>query len=191
MSSGSSYRGSVRPATNTGSVTAMLGRDGTTEQKSVFDKMRAELGLGAENSLMTNGSPNGRGIPIPQSDSIMRDVGEGMGKNINDVLMQTQSIQNKYGNPNDKSVKEIMDEFNAEQTKTPVYVAPKQTVADRKGYTPTPAPKPKVKVNYNKNKPVAVKSKPSRTPAPKPTRTTGSRGGRGNVSARRRLTGGR
>ena len=75
--------------------------------------------------------------------------------------------------------------------KGPSYDEPKQTVADRKGYTPKPVSKPKVKVSYNKNKPVAVKSKPSRTPTPKPSRTTGSRGGRGNVGARKRLTGGR
>ena len=75
--------------------------------------------------------------------------------------------------------------------KAQAYEPPKQTVADRKGYTPKPVAKPKVKVNYNRNKPVAVKSKPSRTPTPKPTRTTGSRGGRGNVGASRRLTGGR
>ena len=72
----------------------------------------------------------------------------------------------------------------------PVVVTPKQTVADRKGYTPKPVAvvKPKVKVNYNKNKPVAVKkTKPTpRGPAPvKVTRTTGSRGGRGNVAAKR------
>ncbi len=75
--------------------------------------------------------------------------------------------------------------------KGPSYDEPKQTVADRKGYTPKPVSKPKVKVSYNKNKPVTVKSKPSRTPTPKPSRTTGSRGGRGNVGARKRLTGGR
>ena len=44
----------------------------------------------------------------------------------------------------------------------------------------------RVTVNYNKNKPVAVKSKPTRTPAPKVTRTTGSRGGRGNVAKKRK-----
>ena len=43
----------------------------------------------------------------------------------------------------------------------------------------------RVTVNYNKNKPVAVKSKPTRTPAPKVTRTTGSRGGRGNVAKKK------
>ena len=78
--------------------------------------------------------------------------------------------------------------------KGPSYDEPKQTVADRKGYTPEPAAKPRVKVDYNKNKPVAVKkTKPTpRGPQPvKVTRTTGSRGGRGNVGARRRLTGGR
>jgi len=48
----------------------------------------------------------------------------------------------------------------------------------------TPVVKPKVKVNYNRNKPVVVKSKPVRTPQPKPTRSTGSRGGRGNVAKR-------
>jgi hypothetical protein len=72
----------------------------------------------------------------------------------------------------------------------PVVVTPKQTVADRKGYTPKPVAvvKPKVKVNYNKNKPVAVKkTKPTpRGPAPvKVTRTTGSRGGGGNVAAKK------
>jgi hypothetical protein len=57
-----------------------------------------------------------------------------------------------------------------------------------------PPPPPRVTVNYNRNKPTpVVKSKPTpRGPQPfKPTRTTGSRGGRGNVSASRRLTGGR
>jgi len=172
--------------------------------------------------MMSSGSNSGRGIPIPQSDSVMRDVGEGMGKNLNDVMMQTQGIQNKYGDPNDKSIQQIMAEFNANESNTGIlnkvsesklrdeaikqriadktfvpmkkaqaYEPPKQTVADRKGYTPKPVAKPKVKVNYNRNKPVAVKSKPSRTPTPKPTRTTGSRGGRGNVGASRRLTGGR
>ena len=43
----------------------------------------------------------------------------------------------------------------------------------------------RVTVNYNKNRPVAVKSKPTRTPAPKVTRTTGSRGGRGNVAKKK------
>ena len=314
--------------------------------------------------MMSSGSNSGRGIPTATSDSIMRAVGEGMGKNLNDVMMQTQGIQNKYGNPDDKSVQQIMSEFNVNEaenafqgmdnnrtfsqkiadrydvtknfrdneidmkvmydtdprykahpsygeakglnvlnapffgrTKLPsvlddmvggvqtaamfggdllyqggqavadptksfsnvipsayeqarayalgrfdpsinvsnaqslfdsatklepdttridqgkvrdeaikqriadktfvpmkkaqAYEPPKQTVADRKGYTPKPVAKPKVKVNYNRNKPVAVKSKPVRTPTPKPTRTTGSRGGRGNVGARRRLTGGR
>ena len=58
---------------------------------------------------------------------------------------------------------------------------------------PAPAPK-RVTVSYNKNKPTPVKkSKPTgRGPQPsKPTRTTGSRGGRGNVGATKRLTGGR
>jgi hypothetical protein len=57
-----------------------------------------------------------------------------------------------------------------------------------------PPPPPRVTVNYNRNKPTpVVRSKPTpRGPQPsKPTRTTGSRGGRGNVSASRRLTGGR
>jgi hypothetical protein len=173
-------------------------------------------------SMMSSGSNSGRGIPTATSDSIMRAVGEGMGKNLNDVMMQTQGIQNKYGDPNDKSIQQIMAEFNANESNTGIlnkvsesklrdeaikqriadktfvpmkkaqaYEPPKQTVADRKGYTPKPVAKPKVKVNYNRNKPVAVKSKPVRTPTPKPTRTTGSRGGRGNVGARRRLTGGR
>jgi hypothetical protein len=47
-------------------------------------------------------------------------------------------------------------------------------------------PKPKVKVNYNKNMPAkVVQTKPGkRGPQPAaPTRTTGSRGGRGNVSS--------
>ena len=173
-------------------------------------------------SMMSSGSNSGRGIPTVKSDSVMRDVAEGMGKNLSEVIRKTQGIQNKYGDPNDKSIEQIMAEFNANQNnnsilnkvneselrdasikqkiadktfvpmkKAQAYEPPKQTVADRKGYTPKPVAKPRVKVNYNKNKPVAVKSKPSRTPTPKPTRTTGSRGGRGNVGANRRLTGGR
>ena len=74
------------------------------------------------------------------------------------------------------------------------YEPPKETVADRKGYTPKPAAKPRVKVDYNKNKPVVVKKTKPTGRGPQPVtvkRTTGSRGGRGNVGKRRRLTGNR
>jgi hypothetical protein len=69
-----------------------------------------------------------------------------------------------------------------EKTFTPRVVAPKKKVEAKKKKT---TPK-RVTVNYNKNKPVKVKSKPSRTPVPKVTRTTGSRGGRGNVSKKKK-----
>ncbi len=99
------------------------------------------------------------------------------------------------GKARDEVIKQrIADGTFVPMKKAQSYDPPKQTVADRKGYTPKPAAKPKVKVDYNKNKPVAVKkTKPTgRGPQPvKVTRTTGSRGGRGNVGAKRRLTGGR
>ena len=74
--------------------------------------------------------------------------------------------------------------------KAPAYEQPKQTVADRKGYTPQPKAKAKakVKVAYNKNTPAPTQKKQSRAGAKSvkaPTRTTGSRGGRGNVAAKR------
>jgi len=78
--------------------------------------------------------------------------------------------------------------------KAQAYEQPKQTVADRKGYTPQPKAKAKVKVDYNKNTPAPTQKKQSRAGAgaakAKITRTTGSRGGRGNVAKKRR-TGGR
>ena len=60
---------------------------------------------------------------------------------------------------------------------------------------PVAVAKPKVKVNYNRNTPAPTQKKQSRAGAgaakAKVTRTTGSRGGRGNVAKKRRLTGGR
>jgi len=93
------------------------------------------------------------------------------------------------GKVRDEAIKQrIADKTFVPMKKAPAYDPPKQTVADKKGYTPKPVAKPKVKVNYNRNKPVAVKkTKPTpRGPQPvKVTRTTGSRGGRGNVAAKK------
>ena len=66
----------------------------------------------------------------------------------------------------------------------PRVTAPAKKAAAKKKVVKKATPK-RVTVNYNKNKPVAVKSKPTRTPAPKVTRTTGSRGGRGNVAKKK------
>ena len=71
-----------------------------------------------------------------------------------------------------------------EGTFTPRVTAPAKKAAAEKKVVKKATPK-RVTVNYNKNKPVAVKSKPTRTPAPKVTRTTGSRGGRGNVAKKK------
>jgi hypothetical protein len=93
------------------------------------------------------------------------------------------------GKVRDEAIKQrIADKTFVPMKKAQAYEPPKQTVADKKGYTPKPIAKPKVKVNYNRNKPVAVKkTKPTpRGPQPvKVTRTTGSRGGRGNVGAKK------
>ena len=99
------------------------------------------------------------------------------------------------GKARDEVIKQrIADKTFVPGKKAPAYEPPKQTVADRKGYTPQPKAKAKVKVDYNKNTPAPTQKKQSRAGAgaakAKITRTTGSRGGRGNVAKKRR-TGGR
>jgi len=71
-----------------------------------------------------------------------------------------------------------------EEIFTPRVTRPAKEAEAEKKVVKKATPK-RVTVNYNKNKPVAVKSKPTRTPAPKVTRTTGSRGGRGNVAKKK------
>jgi len=95
------------------------------------------------------------------------------------------------GKARDEVIKQrIADKTFVPGKKAPAYEPPKQTVADRKGYTPQPKAKvkPKVKVNYNTNTPAPTQKKQSRAGAKSvkaPTRSTGSRGGRGNVSAKK------
>jgi len=95
------------------------------------------------------------------------------------------------GKARDEVIKQrIADKTFVPGKKAPAYEPPKQTVADRKGYTPQPKAKakPKVKVNYNTNTPARTQKKQSRAGAKSvkaPTRSTGSRGGRGNVSAKK------
>ena len=96
------------------------------------------------------------------------------------------------GKARDTVIKErIADGTFVPGKKAQAYETPKQTVADRKGYTPKSVAvvKPKVKVAYNKNTPTPTQKKQSRAGAgavkAKVTRTTGSRGGRGNVAAKK------
>ena len=129
------------------------------------------------------------------------DKAHSIGQNIHGLLNRPPSEDAiKIAKQKDAGTFKPMDKTHLKK-KEPVVVTPKQTVADRKGYTPKPVAvvkprpkpkpiakpiaKPKVKVAYNRNKPVVVKSKPKRTPQPKPTRSTGSRGGRGNVAKKK------
>jgi len=132
----------------------------------------------------------GRGARLQASDNA-----RGIAASGNAPALQGIFDRMDAGRARDEVIKQrIADGTFVPGKKAQAYNPPKETVADRKGYTPKPAAKTKVKVDYNKNKPVVVKkTKPTpRGPQPvKVTRTTGSRGGRGNVGARRRLTGGR
>ena len=63
-------------------------------------------------NMMSNGSNNGRGIDTSPSSTLGRDVAKGMNDNLNDVMRMTENIQSKYGDPNDKTVDQIMAEYN-------------------------------------------------------------------------------
>jgi len=64
--------------------------------------------------MMSSGSPNLRGFDTSGSDSVMRDVGEGMGEGLNNVMRMTENIQSKYGDPNDRTVDQIMSQYNVD-----------------------------------------------------------------------------
>ena len=63
-------------------------------------------------NMMSNGSNNGRGVDTSLSNTIGRDIASGMGDGLNDVMKMTENIQSKYGNPNDRTVDQIMSDYN-------------------------------------------------------------------------------
>ena len=65
-------------------------------------------------NMMANGSNSGRGVNTSLSNTIGRDVASGMGDGLNDVMRMTENIQSKYGDPNDRTIDEIMAQFNAD-----------------------------------------------------------------------------
>ena len=65
-------------------------------------------------NMMSNGSNSGRGVDTSLSNTIGRDVASGMGDGLNNVMRMTENIQSKYGDPNDKTVDEIMAQYNAD-----------------------------------------------------------------------------
>tara|TARA_R110000751_G_scaffold113775_1_gene212921 strand:- start:64 stop:1515 length:1452 start_codon:yes stop_codon:yes gene_type:complete len=65
-------------------------------------------------NMMSNGSNSGRGVDTSLSNTIGRDVASGMGDGLNNVMRMTENIQSKYGDPNDKTIDQIMAEFNAD-----------------------------------------------------------------------------
>ena len=151
------------------------------------------MALGAYGYQTINGLLDGtigKGSHTQAMDNIRGVAASGNADALSGILDRMDA-----GRARDEVIKQrIADGTFVPGKKAFAYDPPKETVADRKGYTPKPTAKPRVKVDYNKNKPVVVKkTKPTpRGPQPvKVKRTTGSRGGRGNVGARRRLTGGR
>jgi hypothetical protein len=118
--------------------------------------------------------------------------GYGMiGKQLFDMIVPEAKAAEVYSPPSVDNEKELVDSSNIflkdKETFQPRVTAPAKKAAEEKKKKVVKKATPKrVTVNYNKNRPVAVKSKPTRTPAPKVTRTTGSRGGRGNVAKKRK-----
>ena len=64
-------------------------------------------------NMMANGS-NSRGVDTSLSNTIGRDVASGMGDGLNDVMRMTENIQSKYGDPNDRTVDQIMSQYNVD-----------------------------------------------------------------------------
>lgn len=71
-------------------------------------------GVDTSSNMMASGSPNSRGVDSSLSNTIGRDVASGMGDGLNNVMRMTENIQSKYGDPNDKTIDEIMAQFNAD-----------------------------------------------------------------------------
>lgn len=65
-------------------------------------------------NMMANGSNSGRGVNTSLSNTIGRDVASGMGDGLNDVMRMTKNIQSKYGDPNDRTVDQIMSQYNVD-----------------------------------------------------------------------------
>ena len=65
-------------------------------------------------NMMANGSNSGRGVNTSLSNTIGRDVASGMGDGLNDVMRMTENIQSKYGDPNDRTVDQIMSQYNVD-----------------------------------------------------------------------------
>jgi len=64
--------------------------------------------------MMSNGSNNGRGVDTSLSNTMGRDIASGMGDGLNNVMRMTENIQSKYGDPNDRTVDQIMSQYNVD-----------------------------------------------------------------------------
>ena len=65
-------------------------------------------------NMMFNGSNSGKGIDTSTTSTLGRDVAKGMNDNLNNVMRMTENIQSKYGDPNDKTVDQIMSDYNVD-----------------------------------------------------------------------------
>jgi len=118
MANGSSTRGS-RGNRSSGMTMPTLQEQGIGDaQQYLRQDMMANgssnRGVNTASNMMASGSNNGRGVDTSLSNTMGRDIAKGMGDGLNNVMEMTQGIQSKYGNPNDRSVQQIMSQYNAD-----------------------------------------------------------------------------